>query len=568
MRILSFFICCLTIMGVCLIVQTAQSAVLKNSDVKTYQQIFEAHKKGHYQTAQKLSKNLSNKVLMGYILSDKYLSAKYKTNAKEVNSWLKQYGDLAVAQDMYAFGRSKKMRLTQDKPKEVLYGGKSKACSYVRRDEAIDGILNKTFPYLSGESKKRAQKAIYQLYSLLKDGKTVAAEKLIGSDDIQDTFNQKDIDLARTALAFSYFLQGKDDEAIKQVQKAIKNSGSEIPLAYWTAGLSSWRQEEYADAANYFGTAATHEAGYPILRGSAAFWAARSYLKLGQYDQVGDYLELASQQPRTFYGMMALRMMGDNLDHVWDKAPNPQDDVSVRFSHPALNRFYALKQVGQKEWATKELAKLYLESDEDDREILMMISAKNGFQEELSRLAGTFKGGNERFPVPNWKPQDGWKVDKALVFSFVRQESCFNKWVQSAVGAKGLMQIMPQTGQSIARLVGVPWSAGKMDNEAYNLTLGQNYLLHLMELPAIRYNLIFTAVSYNAGPGNLIKWKSQMQYQNDPLLFIESIPSKETRSFVERIMVNYWVYRSLLGESLNSLDNVISGKWPIYHKNG
>ena len=103
-----------------------------------------------------------------------------------------------------------------------------------------------------------------------------------------------------------------------------------------------------------------------------------------------------------------------------------------------------------------------------------------------------------------------------------------------------------------------------MENESYNLALGQNYLLYLMELPSIQYNLIYTAVAYNAGPGNLIKWKKQMNYQDDPLLFIESIPSKETRGFVERIMVNYWIYNSLTKSSLDSLDAVIHGKWPIY----
>ena len=170
----------------------------------------------------------------------------------------------------------------------------------------------------------------------------------------------------------------------------------------------------------------------------------------------------------------------------------------------------------------------------------------------------------ERFPMPNWEPLNKWKVRKELVFAFVRQESCFNKRAQSSVGARGLMQIMPQTGKIIAQQSGMKFNLLKMENESYNLALGQNYLLYLMELPSIQYNLIYTAVAYNAGPGNLIKWKKQMNYQDDPLLFIESIPSKETRGFVERIMVNYWIYNSLTKSSLDSLNAVIHGKWPIY----
>ena len=126
------------------------------------------------------------------------------------------------------------------------------------------------------------------------------------------------------------------------------------------------------------------------------------------------------------------------------------------------------------------------------------------------------------------------------------------------------MQIMPQTGKVIAKMSQMKFQPHKMENESYNLTLGQNYLSYLMGLPAIEGNLIFTAVAYNAGPGNLIKWKNKMNYQDDPLLFIESIPAKETRGFVERIMVNYWIYNSLTKSSLGSLDSIVHGKWPIY----
>ena len=55
-----------------------------------------------------------------------------------------------------------------------------------------------------------------------------------------------------------------------------------------------------------------------------------------------------------------------------------------------------------------------------------------------------------------------------------------------------------------------------------------------------------------------------MQYEEDPLMFLETLPSKETRSFIERILVNYWVYRDLMNEPLDSLDDVVAGNWPIY----
>ena len=84
-----------------------------------------------------------------------------------------------------------------------------------------------------------------------------------------------------------------------------------------------------------------------------------------------------------------------------------------------------------------------------------------------------------------------------------------------------------------------------------------------MNMPAVGNNLMFLSVAYNAGPGNLIKWKKKMKC-SDPLLFLESIPSRETRSFVERIIVNYWIYRTLMNEPLLSLDKTATGEWPSY----
>ena len=55
-----------------------------------------------------------------------------------------------------------------------------------------------------------------------------------------------------------------------------------------------------------------------------------------------------------------------------------------------------------------------------------------------------------------------------------------------------------------------------------------------------------------------------MHYQNDPLLFLEVLPSKETRGFIERILINYWVYQNLTNSSLGSLDSLVQGDWPMY----
>ncbi len=169
---------------------------------------------------------------------------------------------------------------------------------------------------------------------------------------------------------------------------------------------------------------------------------------------------------------------------------------------------------------------------------------------------------NARYPVPGWTPADGWKIDRALIYTFARQESGFDPNAKSRAGARGLMQLMPATARFI--------SGGEVRNKdtlfdpAVNLALGQRYLDHLLTEPAIGGNLFFLAVAYNGGPGNLAAWSRKAKAGDDPLLFIESLASRETRRFIERIMANLWIYRLRLNQTSPSLDAVVSGRWPVY----
>ena len=140
----------------------------------------------------------------------------------------------------------------------------------------------------------------------------------------------------------------------------------------------------------------------------------------------------------------------------------------------------------------------------------------------------------------------------ALIFGVIRVDDLKQQWEKLQPRLKELWNKLKN------------WSETKAKTPSFNLALGQTYLQQLMRLPAVQNNLIYMAVAYNAGPGNLIKWKKQMNYPKDPLLFVESIPSKETRTFVERIIVNYWIYSALMGQSLTSLDETIAGHFPIY----
>ena len=86
----------------------------------------------------------------------------------------------------------------------------------------------------------------------------------------------------------------------------------------------------------------------------------------------------------------------------------------------------------------------------------------------------------------------------------------------------------------------------------------------MLSLDSVNNNLIYLTAAYNGGPGNLSKWKENTNYLDDPLFFMESIPSRETRWFIEKVLTKYWIYQDKNGIQSNSLTMLANGENPIY----
>jgi soluble lytic murein transglycosylase-like protein len=168
------------------------------------------------------------------------------------------------------------------------------------------------------------------------------------------------------------------------------------------------------------------------------------------------------------------------------------------------------------------------------------------------------------YPIPAFVPANGFKADRALLYALMRQESKFKVEATSRVGARGLMQLMPRTASFMAkdRSLAKGKARNRLYDPAYNLELGQSYVNHLISTTG-QGDLFDVAVAYNGGPGNLRRWKREVEIE-DPLLFIESIPNPESRDFVEKVLTNVWVYRARLGQPAPDRDMVAAGKTPIY----
>jgi soluble lytic murein transglycosylase len=134
-----------------------------------------------------------------------------------------------------------------------------------------------------------------------------------------------------------------------------------------------------------------------------------------------------------------------------------------------------------------------------------------------------------------------------LVFSVVRQESLFEGFVRSSAGARGLMQIIPSTGESIAANAGWPpgYAADDLYRPVVSIALGLNYLDQQRDL--FDGDLYAALAAYNAGPGNAMVWDSLSGGDQD--LFLEVIRFEETRNYIRGIYEVFSIYRRLYDRS-------------------
>lgn len=134
-------------------------------------------------------------------------------------------------------------------------------------------------------------------------------------------------------------------------------------------------------------------------------------------------------------------------------------------------------------------------------------------------------------------------TDPLLVLALIRQESAFQEMARSIVGARGLMQIMPRTGKSLAKKKN--FRPEDLYDPELNVRLGTTYIDKLIK----RYdgNLFHVLAAYNAGALRVDEWKKRYPTENT-LIFMDLIPYRETREYVASILRNYYWYSQLYPE--------------------
>lgn len=531
---------------------------LSKDDLRRYRAAFDAQERGDFAEADRQIASLDDLMLVGHLLRERYLdTARYTARQRELAEWLAAYDDLPGYEEIEAMAAAETPSGAGDGFAASRAAATAVGLSMMespldmmpleprgRDDASRSGVTRAIAPRIS---------------AALRANRPDQAAQLLDEPRVGGRLDPLEQEIARADIAFHYYRMGDDRNAYDLAAGVADRSRADVPMADWTAGLAAWRLGEPERAGIHFAALAEADNVSVWVVSAAAFWAARADLVSGRPERVLDHLTIAADYPNTFYGLMATRLLGRDIAATPDLGQIDARSLNALAYDPAVQRAAALAALGQSDLASAELGQMRARMAPTETSGVDALAVRLGLVDPASH-------GNGRYPVPDWRPSEGLRVDRALLFAFAKQESGFNIHARSPVGAIGLMQLMPATARIVADRRGIDLGR-KMQNltdPGVNLSLGQAYLEMLMNSTDIGNNLFLVAASYNAGPGAAIKWMDEVKYNGDPLLFIESIPAAETRLFIERILANFWIYQARLGQTLETLDAAAAGSWPIY----
>ncbi len=551
--------------------------VLSDRDAQLYRDIFTLQKAGKWRKADKKIGQLSDQRLMGHVLAQRYLHpTAYRSKYKELSAWLKSYADHPQAPRLYklALKRRPKNYRMPTRP-EIRKAGPRATTLGATTAKPKKKYYKLPRKNLSKANRRAANSLKRQIRRNALRTRLSVTEKLLAGKKAKRLLHQAEIDDGYTKVAAAWFYYGNDQKAYNLASSAAARSRKHVPIADWIAGLAAWRLGDLEKAGQHFEHLATAERASGWNTASGAYWAARVSLKLRKPAEMSRWLNIASHYPRTFYGLLARGALGLDLEFTSHLTDIDTAELARLETIPEGARALALAQVDRWEDAQKELLRLVKANDPNLTEPLLTLSELVGLPNLAyklgSRLARHQPTGTENdtidaalYPIPPWSPEGGFKLDRALIYAVMRQESSFNPRAKSPDGARGLLQLMPATAGYISKQSFRGKKTRKLYEPTLNMKLGQNYIAYLLKHNFVQGDLFRLTTAYNGGPGNLNKWQRKMDFDNDPLLFIESLPSRETRLFVERVLANLWIYRTRLGQNTPSLEAIAAGDWPKY----
>lgn len=358
----------------------------------------------------------------------------------------------------------------------------------------------------------------------------------------------------RRQLARQMMRQGDGVTAYRLASSHHLAEGSDFADLEWLSGYLALRYlNDPKTALAHFQSFRVAVAS-PISLGRAGYWEGRAYEAMNEAGSAQASYAFGAEYQSSFYGLLAAEKAGFSMDAAltgsetfpdWGEASFMSSQVLQaalllhKADQNALSRRFFL-QVAERLNRTElgQLADLALSLNEPHFALMI---AKQGARRGLVLPRAYYPLhdlAKEKLPVAT-----------ELALAIARRESEFNPVVQSGVGAKGLMQLMPRTAKSVAEELGVEFDVDRLLTDwRYNARLGSRYLARLQE--EFGASPILISVGYNAGPSRARAWITAFGDPRsagvDVVDWIEHIPFRETRNYVMRVTESLPIYRARL----------------------
>ncbi|MBS0224267.1 MAG: transglycosylase SLT domain-containing protein [Proteobacteria bacterium] len=290
-----------------------------------------------------------------------------------------------------------------------------------------------------------------------------------------------------------------------------------------------------------------------ISKSRAAYWLGRAYEASGRTKDAREWYARAANFGQTFYGQLAARKLPGGAARLPTDPIASQTDLQALSSRELVTVARYIGQSGYAERTRPFLLKLAQAVKGPGETLLLAHLAVELKRPDVALTIARHATASgvtlfdASFPVVDLGATGS--IERALALAVTRQESAFNSAAVSPSGALGLMQLMPGTARDVAGRLGFPFVQSKLTSDpAYNVSLGSQYLAEMLQRFGGSYELALAA--YNAGPNRVARW---LQTIGDPrggkidmVDWIEMIPLRETRNYVQRIMESVGVYRDRL----------------------
>ena len=396
----------------------------------------------------------------------------------------------------------------------------------------------------------------------------------------------------------------RDANDMKKALKYYRRLAEEYPdssladSAIWWQGWAYYTAGEFPKAVQALQELVSR---YPrsFLVNQALYWQGRAVERMGGREKaLRYYRRIVGRGPYTYYGYRAVERLGssdltaataadsqqvsevvpEDSDLLPEEVPDLADldgppvwtdEAIAALSHyPAYRKTLELMYLGMKKDAAAELwslqdlmpkrygaviglSKAFFELGDFYSSLIVVL---RNFDRQLERPS-------PRLPADLWLlayPQGYWQsivaaarrhgLDPYFVAAIIREESQFRPEALSPAGARGVMQVMPATGEWIARMTGIrDFDRAKLFEADMNITIGAWYLSHLMK--RFRNDLVLVSAAYNAGPEAVAGWTDRKSVASDTEAFVETIPFMETRGYVKKVLRNYAEYRRIYGRT-------------------